>query len=88
LGRALIQEQKYGEARASLERAVELKPDLTEAYYRLGTVYGRLGEKEKAKQALAAFQRHRSGEMTERQEMLKAMSDVLQSGSTPAARRD
>ncbi len=88
LGRALIQQKKYREALRPLEKAIELRPDLTEAYYRLGTVYGRLGERDKARTALATFQRYRAGEMDDRQEMLKAMSEVVQTNTPRTSPRE
>ena len=86
LGRVLVAEQKYPEARLALEKAVALRPDLSEAYYRLGSVYQRLGEGEKAKESLRIFERRQAVAMTERQEMLKAMGEVLQTESSQRAK--
>ncbi len=50
---AEIQLEKYEDAKVTLERALELFPDTGTLYYNLGIVYGRLGEKEKSKEAFA-----------------------------------
>ena len=77
LGRLLARGGNYSEARAELEKAVALEPDMPEAYYQLGHAYLRLGEKEKADQALAKFKRYSSAEYSERQEILKQTQDVV-----------
>jgi hypothetical protein len=51
---------------------------LAEAHYRLALVYARLGEKVSAEKAMATFQQFRTQQMTERQEMLKSLREVVQ----------
>ena len=50
---AEIQLEKYEDAKATLEKAIEVFPDTGTLYYNLGIVYGRLGEKDKSKEAFA-----------------------------------
>jgi tetratricopeptide (TPR) repeat protein len=50
---AEIQLEKYSDAQATLERAIELFPETGTLYYNLGIVYGRLGQKDKSKEAFA-----------------------------------
>ena len=45
----------YARARGAYEKAIAASPELEEAHYRLGLVYQRLGEKEKAAKELAAY---------------------------------
>jgi tetratricopeptide (TPR) repeat protein len=41
---------------AAYQKAIEVSPDMDEAHYRLGQAYERTGQKEKARQELAAYQ--------------------------------
>ena len=43
-----INEKKYKDALADLERAIELKPDYADAYFNIGRVYFLLKDEEKA----------------------------------------
>jgi hypothetical protein len=61
-----------------LEKAVALQPEFPEAYYQLGHVEMRLGEKEKGRQALANFQKFRAAEYSERQEIMKQARQIIQ----------
>ena len=63
--------------RAELERAVALQPDSPEAYYLLQHTYLRLGEKEKAENALATFKKYHAAEYSERQDLLKQMQKIV-----------
>jgi Flp pilus assembly protein TadD len=47
-----------GAALAALEKAAALKPDLPEVHYRLGRAYQKAGDREKARAAFAAHERH------------------------------
>ena len=78
LGRLLARSQRFREARSELEQAIALQPDLTEAYHQLAHAYERLGEKQKAEQALARFQQHKNVEYNERQDFLKQAHEALQ----------
>ena len=77
LGRVLVRTKNYTEARLELERAISLDPDLPEAYYQLGLVYTRLGEREKAARMLAVFKKYRTGERSERTEVLQQAQHAM-----------
>ena len=77
LGRALARQGRYSEARGPLERAIEARPDLPEAYYQVGRVYVRLGEKDRAEKAFAAFEKFRAGQLSEQQEMSRAGQELV-----------
>jgi tetratricopeptide (TPR) repeat protein len=70
--------KNYAGARPELERAVFLQPDLGEAYYQLGLAYRHLGEMQKAAEAMAAFQRFRTTEQSERTEVLRQAQQSVQ----------
>jgi uncharacterized protein HemY len=78
LGRVLVRTQTYGEARAELERATSLDPNLGEAYYQLSRVYIHIGEKEKAAEALKVFERFRTEEQNERTKILNEAHRAVQ----------
>jgi tetratricopeptide (TPR) repeat protein len=52
-------ENKYAEAIPEYVRARELNPDLADAYYRLGQAYVRAGQKDKAQEQFAIYQKLR-----------------------------
>jgi superkiller protein 3 len=52
LGQAHAQMQQFEKARENFEAAIQKFPNYGEAYYRLSTVYARLGQQEKAGQCL------------------------------------
>jgi len=78
LGRLLVRENDYAGARQELEKAVTLEAAFPEAYFQLAHAYTRLGEKEKAKAALAEFQKYHAEEYSERQEVLKQAQKTMQ----------
>ena len=62
---------------SELEKAIALNPDLAEAYYQLGTLLNRLGQKEKAAAALKRFQAFRKAEESERASVMRELRDSL-----------
>lgn len=52
------QEMKWQESVKALEKAVALRPEYSQAHYRLGRAYRRLGQNEKAEQELALSQEY------------------------------
>jgi len=50
------------QARASLEKAIKLRPEVSQSHYQLGLVYGRLGLKEQAAAQMAIYEKLRQGE--------------------------
>jgi tetratricopeptide (TPR) repeat protein len=57
LGNVYFEMDRWKDAIACYERAVQLKPDLTEAHYRLFRAYRRTGEPRQADQALRTYQK-------------------------------
>ena len=78
LGRLLVRGNDFQGARQELEKAVALQAAFPEAYFQLAHAYTRLGEKEKAKAALAEFQKYHAEEYSERQEVLKQAQKAVQ----------
>jgi len=66
LGTVLAAQRDYQAARVELERAIELDPQDQTAYYQLGLVYARLGEKDRSESAFARSEKLRA-EQKERQ---------------------
>ncbi len=56
LGQIYLDMREYDKARAVFERAVQLDPASREAQFGLGTAWARLGDTEKSRQAMSAFQ--------------------------------
>jgi tetratricopeptide (TPR) repeat protein len=65
LGDLYEDERNYGESIPQYERALQLDPSLTDAYYRLGTDYVHAGEKEKAQREFAVYQKLRAEHLAE-----------------------
>src|SRR5262249_50028296 len=63
LGRALIRKEKCAEAAKHLQAAIDLIPEYAPAYVVLGQVYNRLGENEKAEQAIKKAQSIRQSQL-------------------------
>ena len=59
MGRLLARQRKYDEARASLEEALRIRPDLAEAYLELGQIYASQRKWDEALQQYARAQQHR-----------------------------
>lgn len=62
-------QRKYAEAIATYRRAIEVSPELSEAHYRLSAVYRLTGEREKADEEMAIYNRQskQSAEALERE---------------------
>jgi tetratricopeptide (TPR) repeat protein len=57
LGNLYSDQNKHAEAIPEYKRALELNPDLADAYYRLGQAYVRTGEKNRAQELFQVYQR-------------------------------
>lgn len=79
--------RNWPSAAASLQRAVELAPGLTEAYYPLGQALRRCGRRAEAKRYLAVFARQRTGHAPNpAQQIHQALRDpTLQAAKLPGA---
>jgi hypothetical protein len=87
-GVRLLRQQKFELARQEFLRATWIQKDRSEGFLYVGWAGGGLlspgnrlrpiRRKEKAERAMATFQQFQATEMTERQEMLKSMREVVQ----------
>ena len=75
LGNLYSDQKKYGESIPEYLRARELKPSLTDVYYRLGQAYVRSGEKDRAQEQFQIYQRVRAEHMAE---LDKQRADIRQ----------
>jgi len=78
LGKLLAKEKQFVAAARELEEAVEFAPDLAGAYYQLSRVYESAGQAEKAESALAQFQKLKTSEKAEGQELAEDVTRLLQ----------
>lgn len=65
LGDLYAEEHMYAKSAPEYERALALNPKLSDAHYRLGTDYVHLGQKEKAEQQFATYQKLRAEHLAE-----------------------
>ena len=65
LGDLYADEHKYDQSIPQYLRALELDPNQSDAYYRLGTAYVHTGEKDKAQQQFAIYQKLRAEHLAE-----------------------
>ena len=75
LGDFYADQHSYEKSIPEYERALALDPGLSDAHYRLGTDYVHLGQKEKAQQEFAVYQKLRSEHLAE---VDKQRADVRQ----------
>jgi Flp pilus assembly protein TadD len=85
IGSAGLQLGKLFERSNQLKRAIEefaiavrYQPDLAQAFYHLGRVYDRLGEKEKSEKALSTFRQFKQQPTTEDKEFIEGVQQELQ----------
>ena len=65
LGNVYFEMGRWNDALACYQRAVRLKPDLTDAHYRLFRAYRRAGEPKRAEQALETYQKLKQQKQTD-----------------------
>jgi tetratricopeptide (TPR) repeat protein len=87
LGNLYADQHEYQQSIPEYERALGLDPNLPDAHYRLGTDYVHVGEKDKAQQEFAVYQKLRAEHLAEDD---KARAEVQQfvyaAKSAPATR--
>jgi Tfp pilus assembly protein PilF len=80
LAKFFIRAQRWADAAAELEQATKLDPNVAEAYYHLGRVYGRLKRDTDARTAVATFKRlndtQKEHEETELREIVRRLTNV------------
>lgn len=77
LGLLFAHQGDYRSARAELQQATALEPDLYEAYYPLGHALQRLGNKKEAVGAFAIFQRYSAERNSQRQTMSTLLQEAV-----------
>ena len=77
LGAAYREAGNYTEARAELERSIELDPNDLRANYQLGLVYAKLGEQDAAKKMFARADDLRSQQRNQESVILKLIDPPL-----------
>ncbi len=65
LGNLYSDQHNYTESISQYERALQLNPNLSDAHYRLGTDYVHVGQKDRAKQEFAIYQKLRAEHLAE-----------------------
>jgi tetratricopeptide (TPR) repeat protein len=75
LGEVRLGQKQYEKARAALEAAVELGPDLMNAYYGLGTACAKLNDRAKADQYLEKFKALHAADEQKHRNRLKTYDD-------------
>ena len=75
LGNLYSDQSKYAEAIPEYVRARELDPSLGDVYYRMGQAYVHVGEKDRAQEQFAIYQRVRAEHMAE---LDKQRADIRQ----------
>jgi Flp pilus assembly protein TadD len=81
LGKLYFRSNRLAKAASELEQANSIDPNLAEAYYQLGRVYGRLKRTSEAEVMLASFKRlsdsQKGQEQKDRKEIVRRLADVL-----------
>jgi len=75
MGRVLLKEQKYQEAKQALEKAVLLNPSSVKAHYQLGMLLGRTGRQDDANKELAIVQELNAAEEKRAGMRMRIVSD-------------
>jgi tetratricopeptide (TPR) repeat protein len=76
LGQAYLQLGQLEQARAAYEKAIQLQPDYSNAYYGLFTVWTRLNEADKARECMTTFQKLKAEEMKVLKDRNDAFNDL------------
>jgi len=74
LGRILLKQQKYDQAKDALEKAISLNPDSVKAHYQLGMLLGRMGRQDDATKELAIVQQLNEAESKKEGMRLRILS--------------
>jgi tetratricopeptide (TPR) repeat protein len=87
LGNLYADQHEYQQSIPEYERALELDPNLPDAHYRLGTDYVHAGQKDKAQQEFAVYQKLRAEHLAEDdKERAEVQQFVYSARGTPASR--
>ena len=87
LGNLYADQHHYEESIPEYERALELDPNLPDAHYRLGTDYVHVGQKDKAQDEFAVYQKLRAQHLAEDDKERAEVQQFLYSAKAPSATR-
>jgi tetratricopeptide (TPR) repeat protein len=87
LGNFYADQHEYQQSIPEYTRALELDPNLPDAHYRLGTDYVHVGEKEKAQQEFAVYQKQRADHLAEDDKERAEVQQFVYSAKTGAGSR-
>jgi tetratricopeptide (TPR) repeat protein len=85
LGDIYADQHLYEKSIPEYEHALALNPDLSDAHYRLGTDYVHVGEKDKAQQEFAVYQKLRAEQLAEVEKERAEVKQFVLSAKTPAS---
>lgn len=85
LGNVQAQSGDYASAIPLYTKSVDAKPQLSEAYYRLGVAYDRTGQRDKAREAFAQHDRIERQQAAAVEEQRRAIKQFVISSSSPNA---
>ena len=87
LGNLYADQHEYQQSIPEYEHALELDPNLPDAHYRLGTDYVHAGQKDKAQEEFAVYQKLRAEHLAEDdKERAEVQQFVYSAKGTPASR--
>lgn len=75
LGQIYLDLNEYDKARSAFQKAVEIDPQSREAQFGLAAAWARLGDAEKSRQAMTAFQGLAAGRRAESSQRVKDLND-------------
>ena len=79
LGNLAFDQRKYAESIPEYQRALQINSNMADAHYRLGQAYVHTGEKDRARQELATYQRLRAQHLAELDERRAAIRQFVYS---------
>ena len=83
LGDLYADQHLYEKSIPEYERALALNPGLSDAHYRLGTDYVHVGQKDKAQQEFAVYQKLRSEHLAEVDKQRADVKQFVYSAKSP-----
>ena len=87
LGNLYADQHEYRESIPEYQRALELDPDLPDAHYRLGTDYVHVGQKDKAQEEFAVYQKLRAQHLAADDKERAEVQQFVYSARTASASR-
>ena len=85
LGDLYADQHMYEKSIPEYERALALNPNLPDAHYRLGTDFVHVGQRDKAQEEFAAYQKLRAEHLAELDEQRADVKQFVYSAKGPAS---